>query len=77
MSQPVTPQTLCAISSKATQAVLADLTQTYQAQTGVLWQVEAVGGVDAAAAIGTGGVGAERAALAGPQPSERAPLRGA
>ena len=56
MSQPVTPQTLCAISSKATQAVLADLTQAYQAQTGVLWQVEAVGGVDAARRVQAGEV---------------------
>ena len=46
MSQATNPHSFKAISSKATQAVLADLTQAYQAQTGVLWQVEAVGGVD-------------------------------
>jgi molybdate transport system substrate-binding protein len=54
MSQPATPHTFTAISSKATQAVLADLTQAYQAQTGVLWQVEAVGGVDAARRVQAG-----------------------
>jgi molybdate transport system substrate-binding protein len=56
MSQPPSPHTFTAISSKATQAVLADLTQTYQAQTGVLWQVEAVGGVDAARRVQAGEV---------------------
>jgi len=35
---------------------LVDLTQAYQAQTGVLWQVEAVGGVDAARRVQAGEV---------------------
>jgi molybdate transport system substrate-binding protein len=56
MSQPATPHTFSAISSKATQAVLADLTQAYQAQSGVLWLVEAVGGVDAARRVQAGEV---------------------
>jgi len=56
MSQPPSPHTFTAISSKATQAVLVDLTQAYQAQTGVLWQVEAVGGVDAARRVQAGEV---------------------
>ena len=54
MSQTATPPTFNAISSKATQAVLVDLTQAYQAQTGVQWQVEAVGGVDAARRVQDG-----------------------
>jgi molybdate transport system substrate-binding protein len=54
MTQAASPHTFTAISSKATQAVLADLTQAYQAQTGVLWQVEAVGGVDAARRVQAG-----------------------
>jgi len=54
MTQAASPHTFSAISSKATQAVLADLTQAYQAQTGVLWQVEAVGGVDAARRVQAG-----------------------
>ena len=36
------------ISSMATKALLNDLTQAYQAQTGVTVQIESVGGVDAA-----------------------------
>ncbi len=56
MSQPATPHTFTAISSKATQAVLADLTQAYQAQSGMLWQVQAVGGVDAARRVQAGEV---------------------
>jgi len=56
MSQLATPQTFTAISSKATQAVLADLTQAYQAQSGMLWQVQAVGGVDAARRVQAGEV---------------------
>ncbi len=38
----------------ATKALLADLTQIYQAQTGVLVQVESVGGVDAAKRVQAG-----------------------
>ena len=56
MSQPATPHTFTAISSKATQAVLVDLTQAYQAQSGMLWQVQAVGGVDAARRVQAGEV---------------------
>ena len=56
MSQSATPHTFTAISSKATQAVLVELTQAYQAQTGMLWQVEAVGGVDAARRVQAGEV---------------------
>jgi molybdate transport system substrate-binding protein len=56
MSQTANPHTFSAISSKATQAVLADLTQVYQAQTGVQWQVESVGGVDAARRVQAGEV---------------------
>lgn len=56
MSSYTPPQTFSAISSKATQAVLVDLTQAYQAQTGVRWQVEAVGGVDAARRVQAGEV---------------------
>ena len=56
MSQPATPHPFTAISSKATQAVLADLTQAYQAQSGMLWQVQAVGGVDAARRVQAGEV---------------------
>jgi hypothetical protein len=45
MFQPASPHTFTAISSKATQDVLADLIQAYQAKTGLLWQVEAaIGG---------------------------------
>ena len=54
MTQTATPPTFNALSSKATQAVLVDLTQAYQAQTGVQWQVEAVGGVDAARRVQAG-----------------------
>ena len=42
------------ISSMATKALLADLTQAYQAQTGVSVQIESVGGVDAAKRIQAG-----------------------
>jgi molybdate transport system substrate-binding protein len=56
MSQPATPHPFTAISSKATQAVLADLTQAYQSQSGMLWQVQAVGGVDAARRVQAGEV---------------------
>jgi molybdate transport system substrate-binding protein len=56
MFQTANPHTFTAISSKATQAVLADLTQAYQAQSGRLWQVQAVGGVDAARRVQAGEV---------------------
>ena len=56
MSQSATPHTFTAISSKATQAVMVELIQAYQAQTGMLWQVEAVGGVDAARRVQAGEV---------------------
>ena len=42
------------ISSKATQAVLAELSQAYRQQTGVDVQVESVGGVDAAKRVQAG-----------------------
>ena len=51
MSEPSEQAVFTGISSKATQAVLADLAQVYQTQTGVVWQVESVGGVDAARRI--------------------------
>ena len=38
----------------ATKALLADLTQAYQAQTGVSVQIESVGGVDAAKRVQAG-----------------------
>lgn len=44
------------ISSMATKALLADLTQTYLAQTGVSVQIESVGGVDAAKRVQAGEV---------------------
>mgnify|MGYP006164879973 CR=1 FL=1 len=42
------------ISSMATKALLADLTQAYQAQTGVSVHIESVGGVDAAKRVAAG-----------------------
>jgi molybdate transport system substrate-binding protein len=42
------------ISSMATKALLADLTQAYLAQTGVSVQIESVGGVDAAKRVQAG-----------------------
>jgi molybdate transport system substrate-binding protein len=42
------------ISSMATKALLNDLTQAYQAQTGVTVQIESVGGVDAAKRVQAG-----------------------
>jgi molybdate transport system substrate-binding protein len=42
------------ISSMATKALLADLTQAYLTQTGVLVQIESVGGVDAAKRVQAG-----------------------
>ncbi len=56
MSDPSEQAVFTGISSKATQAVLADLAQVYQTQTGVVWQVESVGGVDAARRIQAGEV---------------------
>lgn len=56
MSPSQAPTVLTGISSKATQAVLADLASTYQAQTGVVCQIESVGGVDAARRIEAGEV---------------------
>ena len=56
MFQPTKPHIFSAMSSKATQAVLADLTQVYQEKTGVLWQVESVGGVEAARRVQAGEV---------------------
>ncbi|WP_310642654.1 substrate-binding domain-containing protein [Limnohabitans sp.] len=44
------------ISSMATKALLADLVQVYQAQTGVVVQLESVGGVDAAKRVQAGEV---------------------
>jgi len=42
------------ISSMATRAILADLTQVYQAETGVAVHIESVGGVDAAKRVQAG-----------------------
>jgi len=42
------------ISSMATKAILADLTQVYQAETGVAVLIESVGGVDAAKRVQAG-----------------------
>ncbi len=42
------------ISSMATRAILADLTQVYQAETGVAVQIESVGGVDAVKRVQAG-----------------------
>ena len=42
------------ISSMATKALLADLTQAYQSKTGVSVQIESVGGVDAAKRVQAG-----------------------
>jgi molybdate transport system substrate-binding protein len=44
------------ISSMATKALLADLTQVYLAQTGVSVQIESIGGVDAAKRVQAGEV---------------------
>ncbi len=44
------------ISSMATKALLADLTQAYEAQTGVSVQIDSVGGVDAARRVQAGEV---------------------
>lgn len=50
------PLVLRGISSMATKALLADLTQRYQAQTGVQVLIESVGGVDAAKRVQAGEV---------------------
>jgi molybdate transport system substrate-binding protein len=42
------------ISSMATRAILVDLTQVYQAETGVAVHIESVGGVDAAKRVQAG-----------------------
>ncbi len=44
------------ISSMATRAILVDLTQVYQAETGVAVHIESVGGVDAAKRVQAGEV---------------------
>ena len=54
MHTPLTHLVLQGISSKATQALLADLTQAYFAQTGVQVYIESVGGVDAAKRVQAG-----------------------
>jgi molybdate transport system substrate-binding protein len=54
MQNASTPLVLRGISSMATKAVLADLTQAYQNQTGVQVQIESVGGVDAAKRVQAG-----------------------
>jgi molybdate transport system substrate-binding protein len=48
------PQPLRGISSMATKSVLAQLTAAYQAQTGQVVVIEAVGGVDAAKRVAAG-----------------------
>ena len=48
------PLVLRGISSMATKALLSDLTQAFQAQTGVQVQIESVGGVDAAKRVQAG-----------------------
>jgi molybdate transport system substrate-binding protein len=52
MSSPAAP--LRAISSMATRQLLADLVVAHQRQTGAAWQVESVGGVDAAKRVAAG-----------------------
>jgi molybdate transport system substrate-binding protein len=56
---PAMPQTtvhlpLKGISSKATQAILADLARAYAEQSGISVQIESVGGVDAAKRVQAG-----------------------
>lgn len=48
------PIELRAISSMATRQLLADLVRAYEAIHGVVWQVESVGGVDAAKRVAGG-----------------------
>lgn len=54
MQTSTSPLVLRGISSMATKAILADLTQVYQAETGVALQIESVGGVDAAKRVQAG-----------------------
>jgi molybdate transport system substrate-binding protein len=54
MQTPSSSLALRGISSMATKALLADLTQAYLAQTGVSVQIESVGGVDAAKRVQAG-----------------------
>lgn len=54
MQTSFTSVVLRGISSMATKALLADLTQAYQAKTGVSVQIESVGGVDAAKRVQNG-----------------------
>ncbi|WP_233202613.1 extracellular solute-binding protein [Limnohabitans sp. JirII-31] len=54
MQTSTSPLVLRGISSMATKAILADLTQVYQAETGVAVQIESVGGVDAAKRVQAG-----------------------
>ena len=54
MQNPSDSFVLRGISSMATKALLAELTQVYQDQSGVLVQIESVGGVDAAKRVQAG-----------------------
>lgn len=54
MQPSASPIVLRGISSKATQAILADLARAYAAQRGVTVQIESVGGVDAAQRVQSG-----------------------
>ena len=54
MQTPSSSLVLRGISSMATKAVLADLTQAYAAKTGVSVQIESLGGVDAAKRVQAG-----------------------
>jgi molybdate transport system substrate-binding protein len=56
MQNPSSSLVLRGISSMATKALLADLCQAYQAQTGILVRIESVGGVDAAKRVQAGEV---------------------
>ncbi len=51
MPKPISPR---AISSMATRSLLADLVREYALRHGVTWQVESVGGVDAARRVAAG-----------------------
>jgi molybdate transport system substrate-binding protein len=54
MQTSSSPLVLSGISSMATKALLAELTQAYFAQTGVTLNIESVGGVDAAKRVQAG-----------------------
>lgn len=54
MQTSSSPTVIRGISSMATKALLADLALAYQAQTGVVCQIESVGGVDAAKRVQAG-----------------------